>query len=103
MVAPRALLTIGNPDIDYLATESGYVSMMAASEVYEALGVRDRIGFSQVGGHAHCAFPASQTADVAAFVDKFLLGEDDADTSVAKTPYNTDLSRWITWETPRLE
>lgn len=101
MVAPRALLMIGNPDIAYLASEAGYVSAKAAIEVYKALGVPDRIGFTQVGGHAHCAFPASQTNDVSAFVDKFLAGK-DANTSVAVSPYTTDLSKWFTWSTPQL-
>jgi hypothetical protein len=103
MVAPRALLTIGNPDIAYLSSEAGYVSMKAATEVYKALGVPDRVGFSQVGGHAHCAFPTSQTGDVAAFVDKFLVGKTDANTAVATSPYNTDLTKWITWSTPQLQ
>ena len=103
MVAPRALLTIGNPDIAYLATESGYVSMKAATEVYKALGVPDRIGFSDVGGHSHCAFPTSQTADVQAFVDKFLVGNTSANTSIAKSSYTTDLTKWITWSTPQLQ
>ena len=102
MVAPRALLMIGNPDIAYLASEAGYVSAKAAIEVYKALGVPDRIGFTQVGGHAHCAFPAGQTADVSAFVDKFLVGK-DANTSVAVSPYSTDLSKWFTWSTPQLQ
>ncbi len=103
MVAPRALLTIGNPDIAYLASESGYVSAKAATEVYKGLGIPDRIGFSQVGGHAHCAFPSSQTPDVQAFVDKFLLGKTSANTNIAKSPYNTDLTKWITWATPQLK
>jgi hypothetical protein len=102
LVAPRAIVTIGNPDIDYLSSEAGYVSMRAASEVYKALGIPDRIGFSQVGGHSHCAFPSSETNDVAVFVDKFLLGKTDADTSVAVTPYKTDLTKWIDWTTPTL-
>jgi hypothetical protein len=102
MVAPRALLTIGNPDIAYLATESGYVSMKAATEVYKGLGIPDRIGFSQVGGHSHCAFPTSQTPDVAAFVDKFLLGKTSTDTNIQKSPYSTDLTKWVTWSTPAL-
>jgi hypothetical protein len=103
MVAPRALLTIGNPDIAYLATESGYASMKAATEVYKALGIPDRIGFSQVGGHSHCAFPSSQTPDVAAFVDKFLVGKSSTNTAIAKSPYTTDLTPWITWTTPTLQ
>jgi hypothetical protein len=102
MVAPRALLTIGNPDIAYLATEAGYVSAKAATEVYKALGIPDRIGFSQVGGHGHCAFPSSQTPDVQAFVDKFLGNKASTNTNVAKSPYNTDLTKWITWTTPQL-
>jgi hypothetical protein len=102
MVAPRALLTIGNPDITYLATESGYVSMKAATEVYKALGIPDRIGFSQVGGHSHCAFPSSQSPDVAAFVNKFLAGQSSTSTNIAKSPYMTDLTQWITWKTPTL-
>jgi hypothetical protein len=102
MVAPRALLAIGNPDIAYLASEAGYVSMKAATEVYKALGVPDRIGFSQVGGHGHCAFPASQSPDVAAFVDKFLVGTTSANTNIAKSAYSTDLTRWVTWATPQL-
>jgi hypothetical protein len=102
MVAPRALLTIGNPDIDYLATEAGYVSMKAASQVYQALGIPDRVGFSQVGGHSHCAFPSSQTPDVQAFVDKFLKSNTSANTNIAKSPYTTDLTSWITWTTPQL-
>jgi hypothetical protein len=103
MVAPRALLTIGNPDIDYLSSEAGYVSIKAATEVYKALGVPDRVGYSQVGGHMHCMFPSSQTPDVSAFVDKFLVGKTDANTNVATSPYKTDLTRWITWSTPQLQ
>jgi hypothetical protein len=48
-------------------------------------------------------FPSSQTADVEAFVDKFLLGKTSANTAIAKSPYNTDLSKWVTWATPALK
>jgi hypothetical protein len=102
MVAPRAILTIGNSGIDYLSSEAGYVSMKAATELYKALGIPDRIGFSISGNHAHCSFPSEQTNDVAAFVDKFLAGKASANTAVATSPYNTDLSKWITWSTPTL-
>ena len=102
MVAPRAILAIGNTGIDRLGSEAGSVSMKAATELFKALGIPDRIGFTQTAASAHCAFPSSQTADVAAFVDKFLLGKTSTDTAIAKTPYNTDLARWITWTTPQL-
>lgn len=103
MVAPRALFVLGNPDYEWLAEESAHVSSMAAREVWRALGVADRFGFSIVDGHGHCMLPASQRGEVEAFVEKFLLGNDSAETAIARSPYNTDLSRWITWETPILE
>jgi hypothetical protein len=77
--------------------------MRAAAEVYEALGISDRIGFSQTAAPAHCSFPNSQAPEVQAFVNKFLLGDESANTSVARDAYNTDLSRWVTWSTPELE
>jgi len=103
LVAPRAILTIANTSIDRLGSEAGYVSMKAAGEVYKALGISDRIGYSQNATGTHCAFPSVQAADVGAFVDKFLLGKSSTDTAVAKTPYKTDLSKWYTWTTPTLK
>jgi hypothetical protein len=103
MVAPRAILTVANTQIDRLGSQAGYVSMKAATEVYKALGVPDRIGFTQVGGHDHCVFPSSQTADVQAFVDKFLAAMPSANTAIARSPYGTDLSKWVTWTTPTLQ
>ena len=103
MVAPRAVLAIENTGIDRLGSQAGSVSMKAATEVWKALGVPDRIGFSQAQATAHCSFPSSQSPDVQAFVDKFLLGKTSANTSIAKSSYNTDLSKWITWSTPQLQ
>jgi hypothetical protein len=103
MVAPRALLTIGNNGVAYLASEAGYVSMKAAAEVYKALGVPDRIGFSINGNNSHCVFPSALAPDVQAFVDKFLLGK-AANTAIAKSPtYSSEPKKWITWDTPTLE
>lgn len=87
LVAPRALLVLGNPDYEWLADESGYVSCRAAQEVWKAFGVADRFGFSIVAGHPHCQLPASQRPEVEAFVDKFLLGRQAIETSVAKHPF----------------
>ena len=102
MIAPRALLVTGNPDYEWLADESGHVASKAAHEVWKALGVPDRFGFSIVGGHTHCELPQSQRPEVRAFVNKFLLGDNKANTNIATSPYNPDFSRWITWDTPQL-
>ena len=87
MVAPRALLVLGNPDYEWLADESGYVSCRAAHEVWKTFEIGDRFGFSIVAGHPHCRLPDSQRPEVEAFVDKFLLGKNDANTSVTKHPF----------------
>jgi hypothetical protein len=98
MVAPRALLVLGNPDYQWLAEESGYVSCRAAHEVWKTFGIPDRFGFSIVANHPHCRLPVSQVPEVEAFVDKFLLGDTTADTEVATHPYpSTDYARWIGW------
>ena len=57
MVAPRAIITVANTGIDRLGSEAGYVSMKAATEVYKALGIPDRIGFTQAAASDHCVVP----------------------------------------------
>lgn len=102
MVAPRALLVTGNPDYEWLADQSGHVGSKAVQEVYNALGIPDRFGYSIVSGHPHCQVPSSQVPEIGAFWDKFLLGIDSVNTNVATSPYNTNLAHWITWTTPTL-
>jgi hypothetical protein len=104
MIAPRAILAIENTGIDRLGSQAGSVSMRAATEVYKALGIPDRIGYSQAQAPAHCSFPASvQSPDVQAFVNKFLLNQQNANTAVARDSYHTDLTKWVTWSTPQLQ
>ncbi|MBL7969413.1 MAG: hypothetical protein JNK09_20595 [Prolixibacteraceae bacterium] len=98
MVAPRALLVLGNPDYVWLADESGYVSCRAAHEVWKTFCISDRFGFSIVAGHGHCQLPQNQYPEVEAFVEKFLLGNMEANTNVTISPYpEVDYSRWFEW------
>ncbi len=98
MVAPRALLVLGNPDYEWLADESGFVSCKAAHEVWKAFGVPDRFGFSIVPGHMHCNLPVSQYPEVEAYIKKFLLGDTTVNTNVMKSPYDyVDYARWFKW------
>ncbi len=98
LVAPRALLVLGNPDYGWLAEESGYVSCRAAHEVWKQFGIGDRFGFSIVAGHGHCQLPNSQRPEVEAFVEKFLLGDMNVNTNVMKSPYgHVDYARWFKW------
>ena len=98
MVAPRALLILGNTDYQWLAEESGYVSSRAAEKVWQTLGIPERFGCSIVGGHPHCRLPDSQKPEVEAFVDKFLLGKSGTKTEVMTHPFeSTDYQQWIGW------
>jgi hypothetical protein len=62
MIAPRALLVLGNTDYEWLAEESAHVSVNAARQVWVALGVSDRFGYSIVAGHPHCQTPLRPAA-----------------------------------------
>lgn len=98
MVAPRALLVLGNPDYEWLADESGYVSCQAAKRVWETFGIPDRFGFSIVANHQHCKLPDVQRPEVVAFLDKFLLGIDSVNTNVAIHPFpEVDYKKWTDW------
>ncbi len=98
MVAPRALFVLGNTDYTWLAERSGYVSCRAAHEVWKTLNISDRFGFSIKGSHQHCNLPASQKPEVEAFVDKFLLGIETADTNITRNPFSyVNHTRWFEW------
>ncbi len=98
LIAPRALLVLGNTDYEWLADESGYVSCHAARKVWEQFGIADRMGFSIVGGHMHCQLPKEQYPEVEAFIDRFLLGK-PADTNIQKAEMfkNVDFQKWMPW------
>jgi len=98
MIAPRALLCLGNPDYEWLAEESAFVSCKAAQRVWETFGISDRFGFSIVGNHGHCILPDIQRPEVEAFIDKFLLGDENGDTKVEIHPYpEVNHAKWIQW------
>ncbi|TFK33327.1 carbohydrate esterase family 15 protein [Crucibulum laeve] len=105
LVAPRALLIIDNTGIDWLGPESVFGCMKTANKIYQALGVADSMGVSQVGNHNHCAFPSSEQPDLDAFINKFLKGQ-STNTNIIKTDGANDLgfvdSDWIDWTVPTL-
>lgn len=106
MIAPRAFLTLGNQDYEWLGDESGYKSVNAAKEVWKAFGVPDHIGYDFTSNHGHCAAPTSQKNAATAFVDRFLKGK-DADTEITVQPqegnFDLDWEANVDWETPTLQ
>jgi hypothetical protein len=98
MVAPRALLVTGNTDFYWLSNRSNYITSRATRRIYESFGIGERFGFYIDGGHGHCAVPPTQAPSIAAFLDRFLLGDETVDTNVAVHPYPAlDYGRWTAW------
>lgn len=105
LVAPRGLLVIENTSMEWLGNQSTYSAALAAREIWAALGAADSMGVSQVGGHNHCVLPASQAVEVNAFVDRFLKGQNSANTDIVHSDgsFAVERSRWMPWKTPALK
>ena len=101
LCCPRAVLLLGNPDYEWLADPSMYVSAEAAIKVWQRFGIADRIGYSIVPGHGHCQLPESQYPEVIAYIERFLLGKTDVPTTVriAPTDYKQkyNVNQWLNW------
>lgn len=102
LIAPRAVLVLGNPDYEWLAEESTHIGCEAAKTVWQAMRKDDYIGYSIVAGHQHCHLPENQYPEVIAFVGTYLIGSQAMLPSVSVSPYQPDLEKWITWEVPEL-
>lgn len=94
LIAPRAVLMLGNPDYEWLGDASGYCSAMAAVEIYKAMGIEDRIGFNFAGGHSHCSAASSQNTSCQKYIDRFLRGK-TTDTKLRENALTTDYQKWI--------
>ena len=94
MIAPRAFLALGNPDYEWLGDPAGYVSVMAAHEIWKSMGVGDRFGFDFASGHMHCSAANSQVEAIKAYVDKFIRGKDGKQ-ALSGHPGNIDANKWF--------
>src|SRR5690606_38462141 len=57
LVAPRGLLVLDNPHVDWLGARHGHLSALAAAEVYAALGAAGNLGYhGDVADGRHCAW-----------------------------------------------
>ena len=101
LVAPRGLYVIEN-DIDWLGPVSTTDCMQVGRLIYQSLGKPDAMGFSLVGGHAHCAFPAAQQSELTAFVNKYLLDGTSSTANIFKSNFTVNTADWVDWTVPTL-
>ena len=105
MCAPRALLVLGNTDMEWLCDYSTYITCRAAEKIYEKLGIADRFGFVIDGGHRHCSATTAETDAVKAFAAKYIFENDTVNTTIRTaingTKYDiedVDYEEWfVTW------
>lgn len=106
LIAPRGLLVLDNPHIDWLAARSGCVAALGGAEVYAALGARQNISYlSDVQDAAHCAARPEWAAPLRQSIRAFLHGLDNGtgpgEFRISPRKH-ASLSQWRDWSTPVL-
>ncbi|HEY8945947.1 MAG TPA: PE PGRS family protein [Polyangiaceae bacterium] len=81
LIAPRGLYIVDNPSTMYngLDRNSAYATALVGKMIFAALGVGDHITYQGNSG-SHCAWRSHYTAPLTANIQKFLLGDDRAQT-----------------------
>lgn len=104
MIAPRGLLIMENPHIDWLGAGSGAVAALGGAEIYRALGAENNITYwSDVSDGNHCAVRSEWQAPLRQSIEAFLLGSGQGPGEMrisSKKP--GDLGQWRDWTTPTL-
>lgn len=105
MVAPRGLLILDNPHIDWLGARAGHISAQAGAEIYKALGAEDNIGYhSAVQDGTHCAWRSEWDTPTHNAIRKHLKKEEaDGLTINASGQASGNLGDLKDWETPTLQ
>ena len=104
LVAPRPLLILDNPYIEWLAPIAGHTSALAVAEIYSALGANDHLVYdSNVSDEAHCQLKVEHEPLVREQLRTHLLGTGGAQGAInAHTTAQGTLDEWRDWETPDL-
>jgi hypothetical protein len=104
MIAPRGLLIMENPHIDWLAARSGSVGALGGAEVYRALGAIDSITYwSDVADGSHCAVRPEWRTPLQQYIQRFLRNTGSTTGTFrisSRKPGN--LAEWRDWQTPTL-
>jgi len=107
MIAPRGVMVMGNPSIATLSPNAELVSVLAASEIYAALGVRENLSYisnTNIGTHCQTLRP-EYVPLLQQNIRKFLKHDRGATTGeLNPNPTLTgQLAPNVAWETPTLQ
>jgi hypothetical protein len=110
LVAPRGLLDLENTSYEWLGVMSTTTDATAARLIFQGLGVKDNMGFTNTS-HTHCEFNPAEAPYLDAFIAKFLLGQTNTSTAVwniTSTAWQTsgsvvNTTDWVNWTVPTLK
>ncbi|MEE1942413.1 cellulose binding domain-containing protein [Streptomyces sp. TRM 70361] len=104
MIAPRGLLIMDNPHVEWLGAQSGAVAALGGAEVYKALGAQQNISYwSDVSDGTHCANRSEWRGPIQQSIQKFLLNTGSAPGVFRiSAKKSANLSQWRNWQTPTL-
>jgi len=89
MYAPRGLLLMDNPHIDWLSYQANYLGCAAAYEVYKAMGKSDAMWYlGNTDNGNHCAVRSEYGDELRAMIRKFLKGDNSVTTGGLNTHAN---------------
>jgi hypothetical protein len=102
LVAPRGLFSTANADNMWLVPKGSFQCMSAANKIFQALGVTGNQGYSVMGGHAHCSFPAGERPLLDSFVQRFLFKKAGSAIAFENKPGYRVEAKWAPWKVPTL-
>lgn len=104
LVAPRGLLVLDSPHVDWLGARAGHVSALAAAEVYRALGAAGHLGYhSAVEDPRHCAWRQEWDQPMRHAIRRHLLGAPAEDLAIVAADAKAGrLDGHRHWSTPDL-
>src|SRR5690554_5496135 len=105
LVAPRGLLVLDNPHVDWLGARHGHLSALAAAEVYAALGAAGNLGYhGDVADGRHCAWREEWTGPARDALRRHLLRREAADLPLrAAAGHAARLDDHRAWSAPALD
>jgi hypothetical protein len=101
-IAPRGIMILENPNVAQMGAPAGHMATLAASKVWDALGVLDRLSyFSNVPSGGHCSYSDSYTPLLVQNIQRFLKHENE-DPGRLEPGSELNPADWIDWEAPLL-
>lgn len=101
-MAPRGVLILENPHVAQMGAPAGHMAALAASRVWEALGVLGNLSyFSDIPSATHCSYSDAYTPLLVQNIQRFLKHEHEVSGRI-QAGSELDPAHWLDWEAPAL-